>query len=145
MGAPKAFTTPVTALVREHMNHQGVGENGRPSVGAVRRLQRRLDAAGSSLTEWSIVVGADAAGRGPGAKPNPARAWLEVADRLGEREAPRPRLLTGKHLIDSGMSPGPEFKSILAHAELAQDNGEFNDEGGAVAWLAEHRFLRSET
>ncbi|USQ81981.1 HD domain-containing protein [Ornithinimicrobium faecis] len=136
MGAPKAFTTPVTALVREHMNHQGVGENGRPSVGAVRRLQRRLDAAGSSLTEWSIVVAADSAGRGSAAKDDPSQVWLEVADRLGEREAPRPRLLTGKHLIDAGMEPGPSFRDVLTDAERAQDDGEFDDEAGALAWLA---------
>lgn len=136
LGAPKAFTRSVKALVREHMNHQGVGANGRPSIGAVRRLQRRLDTDGTNLAEWSAVVAADAAGRGPGAKDDPSRVWLGVAAEHRVAPRPAPRLLTGRHLIDSGMKPGPEFTVILADAERAQDNGEFDDEAGARAWLA---------
>ncbi|WP_114906873.1 CCA tRNA nucleotidyltransferase [Ornithinimicrobium murale] len=136
LGAPKTLTTSVTALVREHMNHQGVGKDARPSIGAVRRLQRRLDASGTNLSEWSIVVAADAAGRGPGAKSDPSQVWLEVAAEHQVTQRPAPRLLTGRHLIGTGMKPGPGFKSVLADAELAQDNGEFDDEAGALAWFA---------
>lgn len=128
--------TSVTTLVREHMNHQGVGKGRIPSIGAVRRLQRRLDAGGTSLEEWSVVVASDSAGRGPGARPDPSRAWSGVAAEHQVGVRPVRRLLTGKHLIDAGMKPGPDFKTLLVSAELAQDEGEFTDEAGAVAWLA---------
>jgi tRNA nucleotidyltransferase (CCA-adding enzyme) len=35
------------------------------------------------------------------------------------------------------MTPGPEFAPILRAAMVAQDDGEFDDEPGAIAWLAD--------
>lgn len=136
LGAPKAFSTGVTALVRAHMRHTSVEPEGKPTIGTVRRLQRRLDAAGTSLGEWSIVVVSDSAGRGPAAKADPSRPWMEVAARHKVGPRPAAGLLTGKHLIASGMTPGPSFRDVLADAERAQDDGEFDDEAGALAWLA---------
>jgi len=50
--------------------------------------------------------------------------------------APRAGVLTGDHLIAAGMSPGPQFRPLLAAALAAQDEGSFGDERGALAWLA---------
>lgn len=105
-----------------------------PTPAAVRRLSRRL--VPTSISEWALVVGADHAGRGSGDTPNPADAWLSVASNAGVAESPRKGILTGDHLIASGMKPGPEFKPILAAALTAQDEGEFEDESGALGWFA---------
>jgi tRNA nucleotidyltransferase (CCA-adding enzyme) len=149
-GCPEALADRVTPLVREHMNCIG-----RPTKPAVRRLARRLadgdhDPGGhahggppgarrdgpATMTELALVIGADNAGRGNPDAPNPALAWLEVARTLTVTERPPKGLLTGYHLIAAGMPPGPAFKPVLAAALAAQDAGEFDDEAGAVAWLA---------
>jgi len=90
------------------------------------------------LTEWALVVGADRAGRGSGSSDNPAAKWLEVAADVGVTKSPVKGLLTGDHLIAAGMRPGPEFKPFLAAALEAQDNGEFDDEAGAIRWFNKH-------
>ena len=48
--------------------------------------------------------------------------------------APRPILL-GRHLIDSGIEPGPKMGQILEAAFEAQLDGQFDDLEGALAWL----------
>lgn len=131
VGAPKAVVDRVLPLVREHMVATTVGE---PSMTAVRRLARRL--APATMVEWALVTGADRGGRGPASKPGGTGRWLELAERSGTTLRPAVGLLTGKHLIDSGMAPGPEFKILLAAALTAQDRGAFADENGALAWLA---------
>jgi tRNA nucleotidyltransferase (CCA-adding enzyme) len=152
-GCPAAVTARITPLVREHMNCIG-----RPTKPAVRRLARRLadgehDPAGghghggppgarrdgpATLTELALVIGADNAGRGDSAAPNPAETWLEVARTLTVTERPPKGLLTGHHLIAAGMTPGPAFKPVLAAALEAQDAGEFGNEIGAVHWLTRY-------
>jgi tRNA nucleotidyltransferase (CCA-adding enzyme) len=104
---------------------------GPPSRPAVRRLARRLVPA--TMTELSIVCGADRAGRGDPDVPNPATGWLELARDLSVQERPAKGLLTGRHLIAAGMPPGPEFSPLLAAALAAQDAGRFADEAGALA------------
>jgi tRNA nucleotidyltransferase (CCA-adding enzyme) len=39
-------------------------------------------------------------------------------------------------MIAAGMKPGPAFRPLLADALAAQDAGEFEDEAGALRWLA---------
>lgn len=128
-GCPEALTARIVPLVREHMSCTG-----RATKPAVRRLARRLVPA--TMTEMAIVSGADHAGRGDPDAPNPAAAWLEVARTLTITERPAKGLLTGDHLIAAGMTPGPPFRPLLAAALAAQDAGEFEDEAGALRWLA---------
>lgn len=52
---------------------------------------------------------------------SPADAWLALASSVNEVEKPRLGLLTGAHLMASGMRPGPHFKPVLAAAVEAQD------------------------
>jgi len=129
IGTPKHIVARIVPIVREHM----CTASGDPTPSAVRRLARRL--APATLEEWAIVVGSDHAGRGPASGDNPAAKWLGVAASVGVNRAPAKGLLTGDHLIAAGMQPGPEFKPILAEALAAQDNGEFEDEAGAVKWF----------
>lgn len=53
---------------------------------------------------------------------------------------PRPSLLRGHHLAELGYLPGPGRGTLIAAAAAveAQDEGEFDDEGGAVRWVVEH-------
>ena len=133
----KAIDTPrhirdrVLPLIREHMS--GVG-NEHPSPSAVRRLARRLQPA--TMNEWALVVEADRGGRGTGSVPGGTEAWMVIARRLGTEQRPVSSALRGEHLMASGMTPGPEFAPILRAAMVAQDDGEFDDEAGAIAWLA---------
>ncbi|MGY8716202.1 MAG: CCA tRNA nucleotidyltransferase, partial [Verrucomicrobiia bacterium] len=57
---------------------------------------------------------------------------LSVAD-----QAPQP-LLQGRHLIEKGLTPGPEFSSIIAAAYEAQLNGDFDSLTEAQDWLDSH-------
>jgi tRNA nucleotidyltransferase (CCA-adding enzyme) len=130
VGCPGAVTVRILPLVKEHMCC-----NDRPTRPAVRRLARRL--VPSTLAELALVCGADRAGRGDPDAPNLAEAWLEMGRDLTVQERPAKGLLTGDHLIAAGMTPGPAFKPILAAAVEAQDAGEFEDEAGALRWLAD--------
>jgi tRNA nucleotidyltransferase (CCA-adding enzyme) len=129
VGCPGGIRARILPLIREHMNCIG-----RPTRPAVRRLARRV--APATLAELSLVVGADRAGRGDPAEPNPAAAWLEMGRALQVDARPAKGILTGGHLIAAGMAPGPAFKPLLAAALEAQDAGEFDDEEGALRWLA---------
>ncbi|SDG99592.1 CCA tRNA nucleotidyltransferase [Klenkia brasiliensis] len=132
LGAPEAFVARVVPLVREHM--VATGPTGAPRRTVVRRLARRL--APATVAEWSLVCGADRAGRGSGAGPNPTLAWLALAEAAGvDREPSRP-LLRGADLVALGRAPGPGFGAVLAAALEAQDEGAFADTAGARAWLA---------
>jgi hypothetical protein len=44
-------------------------------------------------------------------------------------------LCIGRHLLDRGMTPGPEMGKILKIAFEAQINGEFASEQEAAEWL----------
>ena len=131
IGAPRTVIERVLPLVREHMVATTVGD---PSMPAVRRLARRL--APATMLEWALVTGADRGGRGPASGPASTERWLELAERAGTTHRPTAAILTGRHLVDAGMDPGPEFKNLLAEALLAQDQGVFTTEDEARAWLA---------
>jgi poly(A) polymerase len=45
------------------------------------------------------------------------------------------QFVTGRDLIELGMKPGPEFKSILEAAQNRQLEGAFVDREAALAWL----------
>jgi tRNA nucleotidyltransferase (CCA-adding enzyme) len=130
IGCPESTIARVIPLIREHMNCFG-----RPTKPGVRRLVRRLVPA--TLTELDLVCAADAKGRGNSDATTRADAWLELGRELSVQERPVKGLLAGDHLIAAGMTPGPAFTPLLAAALAAQDAGEFDDEAGAVRWLAD--------
>jgi tRNA nucleotidyltransferase (CCA-adding enzyme) len=136
IGAPAHLQAKVLPLVAEHMCH--VSTETIPSATAVRRLIRRLNGTGDGPTiyDWARVVDADSAGRGASAKASPSAAWLARATEVGPTAAKG--ILTGKHLIDAGWKPGPQFKAVLAAAVEAQDAGEIVDEVSAVKWFGLH-------
>jgi tRNA nucleotidyltransferase (CCA-adding enzyme) len=44
-------------------------------------------------------------------------------------------ILMGRHLVERGLQPGPQFTEILGAAYAAQVDGEFSDLDGAKLWL----------
>lgn len=131
IGAPGETRRQIERLVAEHMS--STGARGTPSLPAVRRLARRLSPA--TMEQWAIVNDADKDSR-PGREiARTGERWLSVASRLGTQQAPARGVLGGAHLIAAGLTPGPAFKEILAASVAAQDDGEFDDEAGAIAWL----------
>jgi tRNA nucleotidyltransferase (CCA-adding enzyme) len=65
----------------------------------------------------------------------------ELATKAHELElqenAPKPILL-GRHLLNLGYAPSPQFKSILATAFEAQLDGAFANERSGITWLQKH-------
>ncbi|GLU90952.1 HD domain-containing protein [Agromyces sp. NBRC 114283] len=78
---PESLTEPLAALVETHMAHVSV--QGDPSRRAVRRLRTRLEAAGTTLADWAVVVRCDGEARGAAARPDASLPWLRVAAELG--------------------------------------------------------------
>lgn len=130
INAPLFIRQRVLPLVRNHMVHY---QNN--SDKAIRRLAKRLEP--ENIRNLITLMSADSLGR----PPRPARipqGVLELerraADLAVHQAAPKP-LLQGRHLLDAGLSPGPQFSQILGEAYEAQLGGEFADLGGALAWF----------
>ena len=137
IGAPLELVDRVRPLVVHHLAHH----HGQPDFtdSAVRRLARKL--APATIDDLCVVMWADHLGRPPLVSPETEARITTLrrhAQALAVRDAaPRP-LLMGRHLVELGRPPGPEFKAILAAAAEAQLDGAFADEAGARAWLGEY-------
>lgn len=131
IGAPQTIRRVVAPIVRRHMASTSTST---PSLSAVRRLARNL--APATIEQWALVVGADRGGRGHASGPGNAGAWLSLASDAGALTAPVKPTLGGGLLVKAGWTPGPAFKEVIAAAVAAQDDGAFDDEAGAAAWLA---------
>jgi tRNA nucleotidyltransferase (CCA-adding enzyme) len=103
--------------------------------GAFRRLARKVE-----MDLLYRVAKADSLGRNPDWLPpekrfgSEAQEWFidQVHSLSVEKSAPRP-ILMGRHLIEMGMEPGPDFKSILDAVYEMQMDGEVVDLDGALA------------
>lgn len=150
LGYPEKTIERVTPIVREHMMlHSTVGT---PSASALRRLRRRLDKA--TVQEWAIVCAADVTGRSGAstqeekhadhlAAPRPEvwEAYQKAEDvKRTDAEKKVGTLVNGRLLMELGMKPGPEFRSIIAAGADAQDDEEFDNVESARAWV-KNRFL----
>ena len=131
IGCPVKYQERIVPLVKEHLFYG----NSNPSEAAVRRLARRL--APASVRMLCYLMEADVLGRPPRQRVLPASIGQVKA--LGEQlevinEAPFP-ILKGRHLVEKGWKPGPDFKRILDLAFEAQLDGAFDSETAAVQWL----------
>jgi putative nucleotidyltransferase with HDIG domain len=77
LNLPRPLVKAAAAIAETHMAHVSV--RGEPSPKAVRRLRDRLEAAGTSLEDWAVVVRCDGEARGPAARPDASVPWLRVA------------------------------------------------------------------
>ncbi|MGW8431238.1 HD domain-containing protein [Curtobacterium citreum] len=136
IGAPRHIIDAIAAVIREHMVVHS-SDGAAPSLPAARRLYRRLGGTMEMVDAWLRVCDADSLGRGPASKPTTAYLWAAkmVAQPAATMYKP---LLTGRDLIDMGLTPSPLFSRILDDALEAQDDGAFVNGNGARAWLRKH-------
>jgi len=134
IGAPVGIQEKVRKLVESH-HYLNSFPDSKPSDTSLRRLSRRINPA--TTGELRQVMLADHRGRPPLVSEAQERRLAEFKARIGELElkdsAPK-ALLLGRHLIEHGRKPGPEFKPILDRAYEAQLEGEFADVEGAIQW-----------
>ncbi len=136
IGTPSTLRDRVLPLIHNHMAHYD-----EISDRAVRRLAKRL--APETIEGLCTIMTADRLGRPPQPPkvPTTVVALLQKAHELEvQKSAPKPILL-GRHLIELGMQPGPEFGKLLHEAYDAQLEGHFFDLAQAKKWLAQSPML----
>jgi tRNA nucleotidyltransferase (CCA-adding enzyme) len=137
IGAPLQLIDWVQPLVVHHLaHHSGQAEF---TDTAVRRLARKL--APATIDELCVVMNADHLGRPPLLSPDSERRIQALRDKAHalavQDTAPHP-LILGRHLLELGLTPGPQFKPIIEAAFEAQLEGAFSDEATARKWLRQH-------
>jgi poly(A) polymerase len=107
---------------------------------SVRALGRLVKAARGSLPGCLVLALADSlAGQGPLKPPDGDRRLVELAEAAWRfyqdhlTPAELPRLLSGDDLCALGLTPGPEFKRLLAAVEEAQWEGQVATKEEALA------------
>ena len=125
----------VVQLVRYHLK-PGMYYKSKTPVGdgALRRLARKVEP-----DLLYRVAKADSLGRNPEWLPkekwfdSEAQEWFieRVRELQIEKKAPEP-ILMGRHLIELGLTPGPEFKKILDTVYERQLDGEITDLDSAI-------------
>lgn len=139
LGEQKKLADEVVPLVKEHLRPIALYKDD-ASSSAVRRLARRV----GRIDRLVRVCRADHRGRPPLPWDGfPAGDWLlEKAAELRVAEAAPKPIVLGRHLIDRGLEPGPEFGPILEACFEAQLDDRFDDLEGGLAYLDE--FLREK-
>lgn len=134
IGAPTLIREKVRKLVENH-HYLNSFTDSLPSDTSLRRLSRRIHPA--TTEDLRQVMRADHLGRPPLVSEVQKKRLEDFKKRIGELAlkdaAPKPILL-GRHLIECGKKPGPEFKSVLDQAFEAQLDGTFGDLEGALEW-----------
>ena len=122
MTRQEELVAAVTPLVVHHLRPKELFD-AKAGDGAVRRLAERV----GRIDRLVRVARADSQGRPPiPFDGDPAGEWLlERARALDVRDsAPKP-IIMGRHLIQLGLNPGPEFGPILRACYDAQIDGKF--------------------
>jgi tRNA nucleotidyltransferase (CCA-adding enzyme) len=130
IGCPRALVAQVVPLVREHMAHIGMQVSDR----AVRRLALRL--APATITQWGWLVEADHSGRPPLLASNPGATIVALAEQLSVSAGRPTPILQGRHLLATGLTPGPKLGATLDRAYQAQIDGAFDSVEAGLAWVA---------
>lgn len=137
---PLDLIARILPLVTHHLAHLQ-----EPTPRSIRRLAHRL--APSTIQELGTVVTADASGRPP-RPPGEPPGWIRLKTMAAQlalsAQSPKP-ILQGRHLIERGLKPGPEFGTVLAAAFEAQLDGAFADLAGALAWFETHHASRLDS
>jgi tRNA nucleotidyltransferase (CCA-adding enzyme) len=141
IGTPLGIQEKVRNLVENH-HYLNSFPDSKPSDTSLRRLSRRINP--STTEELRQVMLADHRGRPPLISEAQEKRLAEFKVRIAELElkdsAPK-ALLHGRHLIEHGRKPGPEFKPILDRAYEAQLDGAFDDVSGALDWVRSQSLL----
>jgi tRNA nucleotidyltransferase (CCA-adding enzyme) len=128
--AQESLIGDVVRLVQHHLKPRQLFD-AKSGDAAVRRLARKV----GRIDRLARVARADSRGR---SRPqerwedDPAADWLEARAAALDlvARAPKP-LILGRHLVDRGLSPGPDFGPLLERCFEAQLDGAFGilDEG----------------
>jgi len=135
----RSIIEEVLPLVETHMRPNALYKT-KAGDAAIRRLARQVQ----RLDRLLRVVEADMGGRPPLTAASPSVDWLrERAAALSVQDrAPKP-ILQGRHLLKTGIAPGPHMGEILHAAYEAQLDGAFDDLAAAEAWLARNLLPKS--
>ena len=121
----------VVPLVRRHLSPRTFYKD-QASDGAIRRLARKV----KRIDRLVRVAAADIAGRPPRQDDFPEGPWLlKRAEELQVKDAEPKPIIQGRHLIDHGLQPGPEFGPILEQCFDAQLDGQFSELQTGLAYL----------
>lgn len=120
----KKLFEAVLPLVEHHMRPLALYRDG-AGTSAIRRLAARVQ----RIDRLLRVAYADKCGRPPiEVDEFPEGTWLLEQTRQLDIEANAPRpLMLGRHLLELGIKPGPDFGTLLDHAYEAQLDGAFED------------------
>ncbi len=140
LGFNDAVITPISNLVSNHLAGVNISQIPAQSgkVKAVKKLSRRLFPA--TIQQLLLLMEADSKGRIPEKDPTGASEIFLIAKDLDVTIKQYEYILMGRHIIELGLKPSPEFKIILDKANEAQINGEFTELIGAKDWLKNHLF-----
>jgi tRNA nucleotidyltransferase (CCA-adding enzyme) len=131
---PLAIIERVLPLIRYHMSHL-ITVTDR----SARRLAKRLEP--ETIFDLCVLMTADSLGRPP-RPPQIPKVIPELEAKARELQihdrAPKP-ILMGRHLLELGMTPGPQIGQIVNDAYEAQLEGKFFDLPQALKWLEEHK------
>jgi tRNA nucleotidyltransferase (CCA-adding enzyme) len=130
IGAPGHVIANVLPLVREHMCIID-----KPTAKVARRLMRRLQPA--TMDQFIQVGIADHLGRGEAASLESVGPWIKIKDEVELTPERLKPILKGEMLIEMGMKPGPDFRTIINASIEAQDDGIIHDADSARQWLEE--------
>jgi len=138
IGAPKTVVDRVTILCRYHLAHLNFGGSSR----YVRKLALALDSVDENIEMLARLVEADQSARPPlpSILPEKMKTLLKLASDLEVKDATPKPILMGRHLIELGVSPGPELGKILQAAFDAQLDGTFDTLETAREWVMKQYF-----
>jgi tRNA nucleotidyltransferase (CCA-adding enzyme) len=127
-----ALHEEVVPLVRHHLKPRQLYD-ANASDAAVRRLANKV----GRIDRLARVARADAGGRPPlPADDDAAGTWLLArAQGLALADHKPTPLVKGRHLVERGLQPGPDFGPILERCFEAQLDGAFATLGDGLAYL----------
>ncbi|MFP3982411.1 MAG: CCA tRNA nucleotidyltransferase [Desulfurivibrionaceae bacterium] len=142
----KDRTGRISRLVKHHMRPFHLSNVRRKEGVTTRACLRLVKTAADDLPGLFLLALADSlASQGSGRPVNMEQEISElfsevcsIVDREVTPGLASPRLISGRDLIEQGLTPGPVFKDILQEAEEAQVAGEISDREEALAWLQNH-------
>ena len=121
----------VVPLVKRHLTPR-IFYKDQASDGAIRRLANKV----KRIDRLVRVASADIKGRPPRKDDFPEGPWLiKRAEELKVKDSEPKPIILGRHLINRGLKPGPEFSPILEHCFEEQLDGTFQDVGGGLSFL----------
>jgi tRNA nucleotidyltransferase (CCA-adding enzyme) len=131
-GSKTDLVKEVVSLVKCHMQHNNFQPQLSNPERFVRRLSKRVN-----IENLALIVEADYSGRPPLDKgmPESMKRILEISRAIEVNAGPPAPVMMGRHLIQMGLFPGPQFKKILDEVYERQLDGEITDLEAAVKYV----------